>query len=411
MSRDVNCAPAVCFLLGLPRSGTTLLAHLLQQHPDIAAPPEPWLMLALEAFGRLRHGHPAGSSLIEAAASEFLGRIDRNMVSRAFADAAYGQYLAAAGKRIIIDKTPRYWMVLEFLDALYPDAPQILLMRNPYAIAASLKSTWGIPLQAENTRSVSVSSLADLMLRLPDGIASALADLVLGLPRLAAHRARLQTQVVQYELLVARPEQEIQRLVAGLGCEPISIGATMEQAGYLLSSSFGDRKILERRTIDGGSVHAWQAQLSIEEMQTVTDLVGAELMIKLGYEEELRHAQQAGIVDKGRDVTELYRRIFRIWWDLRTSSGFPTNAGELTSVARQASDNACSPESQQTPETIVEASARLEAAMAAPLRNALSASEAARGTQVEAIRDRDATIAALRAEIVRLEQSLKGIER
>ncbi|WP_280980463.1 sulfotransferase [Bradyrhizobium sp. ISRA463] len=106
MSRDVNCAPAVCFLLGLPRSGTTLLAHLLQQHPDIAAPPEPWLMLALEAFGRLRHGHPAGSSLIEAAASEFLGRIDRNMVSRAFADAAYGQYLAAAGKRIIIDKTP-----------------------------------------------------------------------------------------------------------------------------------------------------------------------------------------------------------------------------------------------------------------------------------------------------------------
>lgn len=49
--------------------------------------------------------------------------------------------------------------------------------------------------------------------------------------------------------------------------------------------------------------------------------------------------------------------------------------------------------------------------MAAPLRNALSASEAARGTQVEAIRDRDATIAALRAEIVRLEQSLKGIER
>ncbi|WP_280980462.1 sulfotransferase [Bradyrhizobium sp. ISRA463] len=302
-------------------------------------------------------------------------------------------------------------MVLEFLDALYPDAPQILLMRNPYAIAASLKSTWGIPLQAENTRSVSVSSLADLMLRLPDGIASALADLVLGLPRLAAHRARLQTQVVQYELLVARPEQEIQRLVAGLGCEPISIGATMEQAGYLLSSSFGDRKILERRTIDGGSVHAWQAQLSIEEMQTVTDLVGAELMIKLGYEEELRHAQQAGIVDKGRDVTELYRRIFRIWWDLRTSSGFPTNAGELTSVARQASDNACSPESQQTSETIVEASARLEAAMAAPLRNALSASEAARGTQVEAIRDRDATIAALRAEIVRLEQSLKGIER
>ncbi|WP_312010283.1 sulfotransferase [Bradyrhizobium cenepequi] len=33
----VNHLPVVCFLLGLPRSGTTLLAHLLQQHPDILA--------------------------------------------------------------------------------------------------------------------------------------------------------------------------------------------------------------------------------------------------------------------------------------------------------------------------------------------------------------------------------------
>ncbi|WP_161851757.1 adenylyl-sulfate kinase [Bradyrhizobium sp. CCBAU 051011] len=112
MDRDPNGLSAVCFLLGLPRSGTTVLAHVLQQHPDIPAPPEPWLMLALEAFGRAEHRHPAGASLILAATSEFLDRIDRTIVSRAFADAAYGQYLAAVGKRMFIDKTPRYWMVL-----------------------------------------------------------------------------------------------------------------------------------------------------------------------------------------------------------------------------------------------------------------------------------------------------------
>ncbi|SFN84881.1 fucosyl-beta-1,4-N-acetylglucosamine oligosaccharide 3-O-sulfotransferase NoeE [Bradyrhizobium sp. Rc3b] len=319
MSGRISSSPAVCFLLGLPRSGTTLLAHLLQHHPDIAAPPEPWLMLALEGFGRVDQRHPAGSSLIEAATSEFLGRIDRTIVSRAFADAAYDQYLAEAGKRIIIDKTPRYWTALEFLESVYPEAPHLLLMRNPYAIAASLKSTWGIPLRTESSYPVSVSTLVDLMLRLPDVIISSLADLVLGLPKLAAHRTRPKTQFVQYELLVAHPHDEIRRLLRGLGCDPGALAsAAMRQADYLRPSSFGDRKILERDAVDESSVKSWQSQLSVEEMQTVTDLVGAELLVELGYEQELLHAQQAGVLDRGREVTELYRRTFRIWWDLRS---------------------------------------------------------------------------------------------
>ncbi|WP_456737637.1 MULTISPECIES: sulfotransferase family protein [unclassified Bradyrhizobium] len=210
----------MCFLLGLPRSGTTLLGHLLQHHPDILAPPEPWLMLALEAFGGVVSSHPAGGALIEAASSQFLGRINRTAASRAFADAAYDQYLAEAGKRVVLDKTPRYWTALDFLDSVYPEAPHILLMRNPFAIAASLKSTWGIPLRAESSGSVSVSSTVDLMLRMPDGIISSLADLVLDLPRLAAHRTRPQTHLVQYEMLVAHPEKEIRRLLAALECDP-----------------------------------------------------------------------------------------------------------------------------------------------------------------------------------------------
>ncbi|WP_082641343.1 sulfotransferase family protein [Bradyrhizobium yuanmingense] len=344
MSGRSSGLPTVCFLLGLPRSGTTLLAHLLQHHPDIVAPPEPWLMLALEAFGRVDHRHPAGSSLIEAATSEFLGRIDRTIVSRAFADAAYDQYLAEAGKRIILDKTPRYWTALEFLESVYPEAPHILLMRNPYAIAASLKSTWGIPLRAEGSHSASVSSLVDLMLRLPDGIISSLADLVLGLPRLVAHRTRPQTQSVQYELLVAHPDEEIRRLLTALGCDPAAFTSTeMRQADYLRTSRFGDRKILERSAIDKSSVDAWQSQLSVEEMQTVTDLVGAEVFRELGYEQELLHAQQAGVLDTRAEVTELYRRTFRTWWDLRMTKSralsTSSHAGEPAHTSWKVSEN------------------------------------------------------------------------
>ncbi|WP_456817199.1 nodulation protein NoeE [Bradyrhizobium sp. USDA 4520] len=413
MSCASGGSPVVCFLLGLPRAGTTLLAHLLQSHPEIMAPPEPWLMLALEAFGRVDQRHPAGSLLIESATSEFLGRIDRTTASRAFADAAYGQYLAAAGKRLIIDKTPRYWAALEFLERVYPEAPHILLMRNPYAIAASLKSTWGIPLRAESSYSVSVSSLADLMLRLPDGLISSFADLVLGLPRLAAHRTRPRTQLVRYELLVTQPDEEIRRLLSGLGCDPAAAAsASMGQVDYLRSSSFGDRKILERNAVDQSSVKTWQSQLSIEEMQTVTDLVGTELLKELGYEAELLHAQQAGVVDRGPQLTELYRHTFRTWWDLRTgkagassgpSQSEQVHTPQLPENFRSTCDMSVVQAQDLSPASVAE-NLRLADPMKAQLQQALLASEADRAAGLDAIRTRDAAIEILRGEVARLEQ-------
>ncbi|WFU14471.1 sulfotransferase [Bradyrhizobium sp. CB3481] len=381
MSQDIKQLPTVCFLLGLPRSGTTLLAHLLQQHPDIAAPPEPWLMLALEAFGRVDHRHLAGAALIQVATSEFLGRIDRSIVSRAFADAAYGQYLAAAGKRTFVDKTPRNWLVLEFLDSLYPEAPRILLMRNPYAIAASLKSTWGISLLSASCPSAIAACLAGLVMDQPaPAIASSLADIVLGLPTLAAHRGRRQTQVVQYELLVARPDEEMRRVIAGLGYEPTAItSAEMEQADYLRSSSFGDRKILEKRTVDERSVQSWQTELSIEEMQVVTDLVGADLLKEIGYEQDLRYAQQSGVVDKGREVTEAYRQLFRTCTELLAGrgaalSGISAQSSELNTISRLASDPFIIREAQHLAEAKREENLQLANSIMAQLQQALSAS-------------------------------------
>lgn len=417
MSRDVSPLPLICFLLGNPRSGTTLLAHLLQQHPDITAPPEPWLMLALEAFGRVDHRHPAGASLIQVAACEFLGRIDRISVSRAFADAAYSQYLAAAGKRTLIDKAPRYWMVLDYLHSLYPEAPHILLLRNPYAIAASLKSTWGIPFVSERCPPTSVSCLAELVTGTPTAaVALALADLVLGLPALAMQRGRRHTQVVHYERLVERPDEEIQRVIAGLGYDPAGIVfAGVEQTEYLRLSSFGDRRLLKKKAVDNRSVETWRTELTIEEMQTVTDLVGADLLVELGYEQSLQHAKDAGIVDRGKAVTEGYRRVFQTWWDLRRGEGegIPAGACEYNSIFQQAGeDNTISSssstlgEAQRLPEFKIGENLQLGASMVAQLKRALMASEDDRATQLEALRNRDAAIEALRREVVRLEQSL-----
>ncbi|WP_309500933.1 sulfotransferase [Bradyrhizobium arachidis] len=288
--------------------------------------------------------------------------------------------MAAAGKRTLIDKTPRYWMVLDFLDSLYPDTPRIVLMRNPYAIAASLKSTWGVPLLSASSPSAVAACLADIVLGRPTpAIASSLADLVLGLPALAAYRSRSQTQVVQYEVLVAHPDEEIRRVLAGLGYAPAEMSsAPLEQTDYLRSSTFGDRKILGKKTIDNRSVQAWQTELSIEEMQVVTDLVGVQLLIELGYEQDLRFAEQAGVIDKGPEVTEGYRQLFRSCWDFLEgkTGGFDTG--------RQAGENfplAFGPsillQAQRLAESKREENLRVADSIAAQLTDALTASRAA----------------------------------
>ncbi|MGY2986407.1 NoeE-like protein [Bradyrhizobium sp. USDA 4508] len=251
------------------------------------------------------------------------------------------------------------------------------------------------------------------MLRLPDGLISSFADLVLGLPRLAAHRTRPRTQLVRYELLVTQPDEEIRRLLSGLGCDPAAAAsASMGQVDYLRSSSFGDRKILERNAVDQSSVKTWQSQLSIEEMQTVTDLVGTELLKELGYEAELLHAQQAGVVDRGPQLTELYRHTFRTWWDLRTgkagassgpSQSEQVHTPQLPENFRSTCDMSVVQAQDLSPASVAE-NLRLADPMKAQLQQALLASEADRAAGLDAIRTRDAAIEILRGEVARLEQ-------
>ncbi|MGY4598067.1 ribosomal protein S20 [Bradyrhizobium sp. GM22.5] len=367
-------------------------------------------MLALDSLGMVDQRHPADAALVHTATKEFFGRIDRAVVCRALADAAYNQYLAAAGKRCFIDKTPRYWMVVSFLDALYPEAPHIVLTRNPYAIAASLKSTWGIPLLPESC---------------PPARAPYLADLVLGLPVLAARRDHPKTQVVRYETLVAQPGEEIRRIIIGLGYDPAGItSTTIGNTDYLRSGIFGDRKILDKKSVDDRSVNAWQNELSVEEMQAVTDMVGAGLMIELGYEQEFQRAREAGVVDKGETVTEHRRQLFQAWWNLRSDKntaaavGDPTNASQridaalraITKSLPSASEPAVMQEARLLAESRVEQALRLANETPAELQQALAVSEVDRAARLDVIHERDATIATLQNEVARLGQALVSSE-
>ncbi|MFD1079771.1 sulfotransferase family protein, partial [Longispora fulva] len=48
------------------------------------------------------------------------------------------------GHKYIIDKTPRYWEILEEIRELFPNSKMLILKRNPVKVAESIFKTWNV---------------------------------------------------------------------------------------------------------------------------------------------------------------------------------------------------------------------------------------------------------------------------
>ncbi len=202
------------FLVSQPRAGSTLLQRVLGRHGDIHTTTEPWLMLdavqACKGQGSAAD-HAAGGWSVQARET-FLNTLSNDRVVddglRQFGLQVYGEALNDTGKRLFLDKTPRYYSILPELAQIFPGARFIILMRNPLSVLCSILRTW---VQGHWGR---LSSYRFDLLRGP-------ADLVQGTRALGAQAAR-----VRYEDLVSDPAQEIERL-----CEYIGVpdsGALLE---------------------------------------------------------------------------------------------------------------------------------------------------------------------------------------
>ena len=125
------------FLISLPRSGSTLLQRILGGHPDIATLAEPWVMLhPLYALKRAGIETEYDAVLAREALDDFLGQIDGGETAyvegvRRFAGDLYARALARQGKRLFLDKTPRYYRIIPELRQVFPRAKFIILLRNP----------------------------------------------------------------------------------------------------------------------------------------------------------------------------------------------------------------------------------------------------------------------------------------
>ena len=126
--------PRPIFVIGCPRSGTTLLRLMLDSHERLSCGEEThflrdlastvgdhWPLLETYGFPR----------------EYWLQRI------RAFYTGFQTDYLERRGKQRWAEKDPTYTLVLPFIHELFPDAQYVHLVRDAYDVVASFRDRWG----------------------------------------------------------------------------------------------------------------------------------------------------------------------------------------------------------------------------------------------------------------------------
>jgi hypothetical protein len=137
------------FIIGTPRSGSTMLERMLESHSEIYGRPEPHLMTPLAHLGYWGNVDKAPFDHVLAAEStrQFVDDLpnteaDYYDACRAYADTLYGRMLEPTGKRYFLDKTPAYGLVVPFLAKLYPNAKFVVLTRHPLGIFSSFANSF-----------------------------------------------------------------------------------------------------------------------------------------------------------------------------------------------------------------------------------------------------------------------------
>jgi Sulfotransferase family len=145
------------FIVGVGRSGTTLLRMMLDAHPDLAIPPETGFLPAVAALPETGNAlREAFFRVLTSAATFEDAQLCPVSLEKALAEVEpfdhanglrcfYRLYAARFAKGRWGDKTPMYCQHLDLIERVLPEARFIHLIRDGRDVACSVRHLWFAP--------------------------------------------------------------------------------------------------------------------------------------------------------------------------------------------------------------------------------------------------------------------------
>ncbi|MBB6735123.1 sulfotransferase family protein [Cohnella zeiphila] len=279
------------FLLCTPRSGSSLATVMLQNHSEMFATQEMWFLMSLHDLREPPRRAYGGGAILDRFFNGVLPGETFEEACRSFALQAYNGLLrGGGGADVIIDKSPRYYYLLEFLDALFPRSRRIWLIRNPFAVLSSYKKIGAA--RGEKIDLEALLGRSDFEIKA--------ADLTVGLFRYQRYFSRPDPYAfrLHYEKLVAEPQAQLSEACRFLGkeyeegMEIYGAGKSDAKTDLFFSMGVGDPFVADHSAPHGDSVHAWKEVLTKREAELYGRMLGAKLFAELGYAEELAEAEK-----------------------------------------------------------------------------------------------------------------------
>jgi hypothetical protein len=269
------------FLVGCPRSGTTLLSVILHAHPRIAMPPETRFLLPMYRE-RLGFGDLTVAANRRRMAERITGKgtkfgdlgLDRNAVIEQIvaapptigsaAGTVWREFARSRGKVRWGEKRPSYWRDTGLILRLFPDAQIIHLVRDGRACVASLTQVgWW---QQGSHDAMASWTMADAELR----------RVGRRLPAGSYHRLR-------YEDLLTDPRAELGALCRFLGEEFDEAMLDYTGAARDIVPARKSWHARTRGSLDPNRIEAWRTALQPREIGLFETVARRELL-RNGYE-------------------------------------------------------------------------------------------------------------------------------
>lgn len=266
------------FIVGVPRSGTTLLRVILDSHPNLAVGPEcPWISGNYGEIVSFKHlfesltFHVSGPTKTLNGANE---KVVASALGHAI-DEILQAYAKNNGKSRWIEKTPDNIAFVPFLNTIFLDAKYIHIIRDGRDVAISsfqAKHKWGTHINCNGER-------------LENNILNCLKRWDLWINQFQDLRKELSLNVIElkYEELIDNPSKAIGDILDFIG-EPWSDDVLnyLDHDHDLPENELGTEDVIQKKKFSKESLGRWKKQFSLKDKIQYKKVAGQTLK-RLGY--------------------------------------------------------------------------------------------------------------------------------